>query len=110
MELKLDYNRAWVQVRQALQSAEIDILDENREQSVINVRFAGVADEPDPPGWFGRILGRGEEIEPNEAQDFSVRILETGAVGNGVTEALISNPESGELNQELLQVINDNLS
>jgi len=82
LELKLDYNRAWVQVRQALQSAEIDILDENRDQSVINVRFAGVVDEPDPPGWFGRLLGRGEEIEPNEAQDFSVRILETGAVVN----------------------------
>ena len=110
LELKLDYNRAWVQVRQALQSAEIDILDENRDQSVINVRFAGVVDEPDPPGWFGRLLGRGEEIEPNEAQDFSVRILETGAVVNVVTEALVSNPESGELNQELLQVINDNLS
>ena len=110
LELKLDYNRAWVQVRQALQSAEIDILDENRDQSVINVRFAGVVDEPDPQGWFGRLLGRGEEIEPNEAQDFSVRILETGAVVNVVTEALVSNPESGELNQELLQVINDNLS
>ena len=110
LELKLDYNRAWVQVRQALQSAEIDILDENRDQSVINVRFAGVVDEPDPPGWFGRLLGLAEEIEPNEAQDFSVRILETGAVVNVVTEALVSNPESGELNQELLQVINDNLS
>ena len=110
LELKLDYNRAWVQVRQALQSAEIDILDENRDQSVINVRFAGVADERDPPGWLGRLLGRGERVEPNEAQDFSVRILETGAVVNVVTEALVSNPESGDLNQELLQVINDNLS
>ena len=110
LELKLDYNRAWVQVRQALQSAEIDILDENRDQSVINVRFAGVAEKRDPPGWFGRLLGRAKEIEPNEAQDFSVRILETGAVVNVVTEALVSNPESGELNQELLQVINDNLS
>ena len=59
LELKLEYNRAWVQVRQALQSAEIDILDENRDQSVINVRFAGAADEVDPPGWFGRLLGRG---------------------------------------------------
>ena len=97
-------------MRQALQSAEIDILDENRDQSVINVRFAGAADEVDPPGWFGRLLGRGGEIEANEAQDFSVRILETGAVVNVITEALVINPESGELNQELLQVINDNLS
>ncbi len=110
LELKLDYNRAWVQIRQALQSAEIDILDENRNQSMINVRFAGVVKEPATPGWFGRLLGRSENIEQNEAQDFSVRILETGAVINVVTEALLSNPESGELNQELLQVINDNLS
>ncbi len=110
LELKLNYNRAWVQIRQALQSAEIDILDENRDQSMINVRFAGASEEPASPGWLGRLLGRSEKIEQNEAQDFSVRILETGAVIEVVTEALISNPESSELTQELLQVINDNLS
>ena len=110
LELKVDYNRAWVQIRQALQSANIDIVDENRDQSFFSVRFAGIAEEQDEPGWFGRILGRGGEVEESEEQDFSIRLLETGNVVNVVTEALLSNPGASQLNQELLQVINDNLS
>ena len=111
LELKVDYNRAWVQIRQALQSAEIDIVDENRDQSFFSVRFAGIAERQDEPGWFGRILGRGgDAVDEKEVQDFSIRLLETGSVINVVTESLVSNPESNELNQELLQVINDNLS
>jgi outer membrane protein assembly factor BamC len=54
LELKVDYNRAWVQIRQALQSANINIVDENRDQSFFSVRFAGIAEEQDEPGWFGR--------------------------------------------------------
>ena len=57
-----------------------------------------------------RILGRGGEVEESEEQDFSIRLLETGNVVNVVTEALLSNPGASQLNQELLQVINDNLS
>jgi outer membrane protein assembly factor BamC len=110
LELKVDYNRAWVQIRQALQSANINIVDENRDQSFFSVRFAGIAEEQDEPGWFGRILGRDGEVEESEEQDFSIRLLETGNVVNVVTEALLSNPSASQLNQELLQVINDNLS
>lgn len=110
LELKVDYNRAWVQIRQALQSANIDIVDENRDQSFFSVRFAGIMEEEDQPGWFGRLLGRGGDVEESEEQDFSIRLLESGSVVNVVTEALISNPGASQLNQELLQVINDNLS
>ena len=85
-------------------------MDENRDQSFFSVRFAGIAEEQDEPDWFGRILGRGGEVEESEEQDFSIRLLETGNVVNVVTEALLSNPGASQLNQELLQVINDNLS
>jgi outer membrane receptor for monomeric catechols len=57
-----------------------------------------------------QILGRDGEVEESEEQDFSIRLLETGNVVNVVTEALLSNPGASQLNQELLQVINDNLS
>lgn len=110
LELKIDYNRAWVQIRQALESAEIDIVDQDRDQSFFNVRFAGIVQEQEAPGFFGRLLGRGDDVEEQEERAFSVRLLETESTVNVVTEALETSPESNQLTQELLQVINDNLT
>lgn len=108
LELKVDYNRAWVQVRQALNTAEIDIVDENRDQSFFNVRFAGIVRDDDSPGFFGRILGRGDSGLPE--QDFSIRVIESDSAVNVVTEALDGTMEANQLTLELLQVINDNLT
>ena len=112
LELKVDYNRAWVQVRQAMESAEIDIVDSNRDQSFFSVRFAGIVPEEDSPGFFGRLLGRGSSPVERESKDFSVRLLETESTVNVVPEALTqeSSPVVNQLGLELLQVINDNLS
>jgi len=110
LELKVDYNRAWVQIRQALTSAEIDIVDENRDEATFNVRFAGIMDDSDEPGFFGRILGRGNSDEALPERDFSVRLLETDTAVNVVTEALDSSFDANQLTLELLQVINDNLT
>lgn len=110
LELRLDYNRAWVQVRQALEAADIEILEANRDQSVINVRFAGLAADPDDEsGFFGRLLGRGDNAE-QEPQDFSVRLLETDAVINVVTESLDASAVKTPMAVDLLQAINDNLT
>ena len=111
LQLRLDYNRAWVQVRQALQDAQIDIIDSNRDQSFFNVRFAGIVDdEEDRPGFFGRLIGRGDQDEEREPQDFSVRLLETDSAITVVTEALDSSAGDAQLATDLLQAINDNLS
>ena len=112
LELKVNYNRAWAQVRQAIETAEIDIVDSNRDQSFFNVRFAGIAEEADTPGFFGRLLGRGSNPVERQSRDFSLRLLETGSAVNVVPEALEpeSTPEADQLRLELLQVINDNLS
>ncbi len=111
LELRLDYNRAWVQVRQALESAQIEILDSNRDQSFFNVRFAGLlADPDDQPGFIGRLLGRGEDVGEREPQDFSVRLLETDSVINVVAESLEASTDSTPLRVDLLQAINDNLT
>ncbi len=110
LELKVDYNRAWVQIRQALEAAEIDIVDSNRDQSFFNVRFAGIVQDEESPGFFGRLLGRSNEVSAQEVKDFSVRLLDTGSVINVVPEALESSSEANQLTLELLQVINDNLT
>ncbi|NKB31912.1 MAG: outer membrane protein assembly factor BamC [Pseudomonadales bacterium] len=109
LELKVDYNRAWVQVRQALESAEITIVNSDRDQSFFNVQFAGIIDEDDEPSLIGRWFGSSDE-EIAEVKDFSVRLEQTESVINVVTEALEISDESIQLTEELLQVINDNLS
>lgn len=112
LELRLDYGRAWVQVRQALEDADIEILDANRDESFFNVRFAGIAQEQqDEPGFFGRILGRGEQGEGvQEPQDFAIRLVEAGSTITVITEALQREEGDDPLAADLLQVINDNLS
>lgn len=112
LELKVDYNRAWVQVRQALENAEVTIVASDRDQSIFNVQFAGISEEDDEPSLIGRWFGGGEE-EIAELKDFNVRLMETDDVVNVVTEALEPiEPvdDSLSLTEELLQVINDNLS
>lgn len=109
LELRVDYNRAWVQIRQALESAEITIVESDRDQSVFSVQFAGIIEEEDEPGFIGRWFGAGSD-EVAEEKSFSVRLMESGDVVNVVTEASEISDESSELTQELLQVIDENLS
>jgi len=113
LELKIDYNRAWVQVRQALESAEVTIVASDRDESIFNVQFAGISDEDDEPGIIGRWFGGSSEEELAELKDFNVRLVETDDVVNVVTEALEpteTTDDSLPLTEELLQVISDNLS
>ncbi len=110
LELKIDYDRAWVQIRDALETAEILIVDSNRDQSFFNVRFSGLAEEGDDPGFIRRIFGGDDEEAEVEEQDFSVRLLENDDVINVITEALETSGEANQLTVELLQVINDNLT
>lgn len=115
LELKVDLGRAWVQVRQALVEAGVEILDSNREQSVMSVSFAGIVEDADEPGLIGRMLRRGGDDEAAPARDFSVRLMDTGEMIRVVTEPLESEQEaagrerSAQLAADLLQVINDNL-
>jgi outer membrane protein assembly factor BamC len=109
LELRVDYNRAWVQIRQALESAEITIVESDRDQSFYNVLFAGIIEEEDEPGFIGRLFGAGSD-DLAEAKGFSVRLMEIDDVINVVTESIESSEDSGQLTQELLQVIDENLS
>ena len=110
LELKIDYDRAWVQIREALETAEILIVDSNRDENFFNVRFSGLTEEGNDPGFIRRIFGGDDEDTEVEEQDFSVRLLENDDVINVITEALETSGEANQLTVELLQVINDNLT
>ena len=110
LELKVPYDRAGVQIRTALETAEIFIVDSDRDASFFNVRFAGIVAEEDEPGFIGRLFRSGDNEGDETAKDFSVRLMETNDVINVVTEALEILDEDSQLTVELLQVINDNLT
>lgn len=110
LELRLDYNRAWVVVRQALENANIVITDSNRDESFYNVSFSGIVEEEDEPGLIGRIFRSGGGEQAADFLDYSVRLLDTGTVITVTTEALDSSENISEKSMELLQAIIGNLS
>ena len=99
-----------MQVRQAIERAEIEIVDANRDQSMISVKFAGIKDDTDEPGFFGRLLGRGRGQDAALLQEFAVRLLDTSDTIDVVIETLGEEQSSqSRLATELLQEINENL-
>jgi len=122
LELRIDYDRAWVQIRQALERAEIDIVDSDRDLSFFNVRFAGLIEEVDEPGFIGRFFLGGSDAVVAVEQDFSLRLMRTESAVNVVAEFLelsgredcsdVADDSEGDCNltNELLQVIDLNLT
>ena len=60
-------------------------------------------------GFIGRLFG-GNDDEVVQEKDFSIRLQETGTVVNVLTQAQENSEETDQILEELLQVINDNLS
>ena len=109
LELKLEYGRAWVQIRQALERAEVTITDSDRDEAVFSVQFSGIMDEDDQPGLFARWFGRDDEGMA-DLRNFNVYLLQLNDVINVVTEPQDNFDDSGQISQDLLQVIDENLS
>ncbi len=109
LALRIDYDRAWVQVRQALDNAEVEIIDSNREDSVFNVRFAGIVQQAPEPGFFRRLIGGSDDAPELSYQDFTLHLEDAGGSINVTSEALEEAEDSARLNRELLQVIIENL-
>lgn len=110
LQLRLEYARAWVLVRSAMLEAEIEIIDSDRDQSFFNVKFSGIGEEVDSPGFIGRLFGRDDAEAVAEERDFIVRLLENDDIVTVVAEPLESSGDLTELSAELLLVINNNLS
>ncbi len=109
LALRIDYDRAWVQVRQALDNAEVEILDSSREDSVFNVRFAGIIQQAPEPGFFRRLIGGSNDAPELIYRDFTLRLEDVGGSINVTSDALEEAEDSARLNRELLQVIIENL-
>ena len=109
LELRIDYDRAWVQIRQALNNADVEIVDSNRDNAVFNVRFAGVVRAPPERGFVGRLFGGSSDEQELVLRDFTLRLQRNGDSISVTSEALEELEDSAQLNLELLQVIIENL-
>lgn len=110
LQLRLDYNRAWVLVRSALDEAGIDILENDRDLAFLNVRFSGISGDEDEPGFIGRLFNRDDSAAMAAERDFSVRLVDADGVVTVIAEPLDTSDDLADLTAELLLVINDNLS
>ncbi|MEX2333829.1 MAG: outer membrane protein assembly factor BamC, partial [Pseudohongiella sp.] len=104
LELRIDLDRAWSQLNQAINNAEIEILNTDRDELVFQVAFSGDENEEEP-GFFGRLFGGGDG---NQTINFDISVTETE---QGVSVRAV--PTSGQpapYEQDLLiRTINDNL-
>lgn len=108
LQLRLSFDRAWVVVRTSIEASNIDILDSNRDEKFFNVSFSGL-EEAETPGFIGRMFGRGSN-DDDASLDFSVKLLETGTTIDVIAETSNTSEEALRLRDELLQIINENLT
>jgi outer membrane protein assembly factor BamC len=114
LRLRVDYNRAWVQVRQAIERAEVEILETDRGEAKIVVNFSGIREQEIKAGFFRRLISRGEKkADDQPTLQLTVRITDvddfveiTPETSNRIDES----SEIDELFHELLTVIYENLS
>lgn len=68
LSLDADFDRAWSSVGRALEMGNVRVDDINRSLGVYYINLAEKADKDEKPGFFGRLLGRGEDPEDVEAR------------------------------------------
>ena len=114
MRLRVDYNRAWVLVRQAIERAEVEILETDRDEAKIVVNFSGIREEEIKAGFFRRLISRGEKrADDKPTLQFTVRITDADDFIEIIPETSDQMSESLEVDvlfHDLLTVIYDNLS
>jgi len=103
LDIRIDADRAWSQITQSLNNAGIDVIESDRDAATMQVVFTGT--EEDEPGFFSRLFGGDDEIEP---RTFEIDLVETST---GVTvRARVVDGGSAPYQQDLLiRTINDNL-
>lgn len=104
LTLRIGMARAWAQVAQALERAEIPVVDSDRDQGIYNVRFAGQGVEVDKPGFFARVF-RGKGNVDDSVPQFSLHIQTTGAGVKITVSAAEETARNRQLEEELLQSV-----
>ena len=114
LQLRVDYNRAWVQVRQAIERAEVEILETDRDEAKIVVSFSGIQEEEVKVGFLRNLISRGsKKVDDQRSLQLTVRITDVDDYIEIVPETSDSIDDSLEIDvlfDQFLTVIYDNLS
>lgn len=106
LQLRVDFDRAWSQVGQALTNAEIEVTESNRDNAFYSVLFSG-AEEEDRPGFFARLFGA-DDTKDMEKTAFTLRLI-SGEGQVTVVPEQTSGAGDIELQNQLISVLNKNL-
>lgn len=106
--VRIDFGRAWSQLNQAIENAEIEVIESNRDEAFYTVRFDG-SEEEEAPGFFRRMFGAGRGKQ-GELPIFRVniateadRVVITAEPADGAATA------TPELSNLLIRAIHRNL-
>ena len=114
LQLRVDYNRAWVKVRQAIERAEEEILETDRDEAKIVVSFSGIQEEEVKVGFLRNLISRGsKKVDDKRSLQLTVRITDVDDYIEIITEIsdlIDDNLEIDVLFDQFLTVIYDNLS
>lgn len=109
LRLRIDFDRAWSQVGQALGNAEVEVTSSDRDEAYYSVLFTGVEEEgEDGPGFFRRLF-TSEDAENGETPAFTLRLLTEEGHVTVIAEPAVSNAESAELRDQLIRALHNNL-
>jgi outer membrane protein assembly factor BamC len=108
LQLRIDFDRAWSQVTQALNNADIDTVSSDRSAAVFTVLYNGSNEGEDRPGFFARLFGRGDSMPTG--QEFMIRLHEQESHISVEVKPVSSNEEmSAELGDRLIRLVHRNL-
>lgn len=103
--LRLDMGRAWSQVGQALNNADIEVLATEREAGYYRVLFSGEEGQ-DEPGFLRRVFTR--DSNQAAAREYNVHVTETESGVSVRAETVDGSPAPYEQGM-LIRTINENL-
>ncbi|MCB1665969.1 MAG: outer membrane protein assembly factor BamC [Pseudomonadales bacterium] len=106
LRIRIDFDRAWSQINQSLNNANILVSDSNRDEGVFTVHYAGDEEEA-RPGFFRRMFGA-KTTAQEDYPTFTVRISEEEG-GVVVTAEPVSSDATTDLRNLLVRALHRNL-
>ena len=111
LTLDTDLNRAWSSVGRALEKADVRVDDLNRSTAVYYINLSEAAKEAEKPGFFGRLIGRGDSEKDIEARAkrYQVRLTEVSGRVQISVEKDLNTAADAETARQILDLIQNNL-
>ncbi|MCY1404516.1 Outer membrane protein assembly factor BamC [compost metagenome] len=109
-----DFDRAWVSVGRALDSADIRVDDLNRSLGVYYVNIAEGAKKPeeDKPGFLSRMFGGGEKSKEEEeasAKRYQVRLTSVANTVQITVDKDINTSAPADVAQSVLEKLQESM-